>query len=703
MSEITQNKVSLAAQKDIEELESKIAAFRKGEIPEEKFKAYRLTRGVYGQRQFGVQMFRLKIPGGRISTDQLRTIADLSTRYATGNIHLTTRQNVQFHHVKLDDSPAIWKGLEAAGLTAREACGNTVRNITASHKAGIDPEEPFDVNPYVEAVFQYFLRNPVCQEMGRKIKIAFSSSEKDTAFAFIHDFGFIPRIVNGEKGFKVLVGGGLGAQTLLAQEIYDFLPEERLVSFLEAALRIFDRFGEREKRMKARLKFLIKKIGLTEFKRLVEYEEKVIPLRITQFSPKTYSPEKPSKSIHDIKITDDTYHNWLEHNVFEQKQKGYFGIIVKIPLGDISATKAVQLADLIDDYIGGDIIISVHQGLLIRYAKKDALKIIYQSLKELDLHHTGAERFADVTSCPGTDTCNLAVTNSTALASVLENVIRQEFPQWVNSKLFGVKISGCMNACGQHMIAPIGLHGSSIKFGEKVIPAMQVVLGGGLRADGSGLAAEKIIKLPTKRIPDALRRLLHDYQENASNGVFFPDYFIEKGKMYFYSLLKPLADTSTLKNEDYMDWKQNKPFRAEIGLGECAGVAYDLVSSIFEDAEDKLRHAKNQFHEKQYEHALYNSYNALITTAKALLLSEDISCNTQSGIIKDFDEHFVRKGKISLSNSFEDIVYQIAEYTPSVTFAALYLKTAEEFLASANNYRNVQINNKEVVTHFYKA
>ena len=249
--------ISKVAAADIQELDQKIQSFRMGQIAEERFKSFRLARGVYGQRQQGVQMFRIKLPYGKLTADQLDTIADLSETYTNSNLHLTTRQNIQLHFVKLEDTPEMWRRLEQSGLTIKEACGNTVRNITASPFAGIDPEEPFDVTPYARAVFEYFLRNPINQEMGRKFKIAFSSSRSDAAFTFIHDIGLVPKVNAGKRGFEVLVGGGLGAQSFMALKAYDFLPEESLIPFIEATLRVFDRYGERERRHKARFKYLI--------------------------------------------------------------------------------------------------------------------------------------------------------------------------------------------------------------------------------------------------------------------------------------------------------------------------------------------------------------------------------------------------------------------------------------------------------------
>jgi len=259
---------------EIEQLDKKIIDFSLDKISEDKFKHYRLTRGVYGQKQLGVQMIRIKLPIGKVTPVQLRKIAEVSEQYSDGNLHLTTRQAIQIHYVKLNDAPKVWKELNEVDVTLRESCGNTIRNVTASATAGIDTLEPFDVSPYAQAFADYFLRNPISQDMGRKIKVAFSASDLDTAYTFIHDLGFIPRIKedNGklERGFKVVIGGGLGAQAMIAQTALEFLHEDKLLPFSEAIVRVFDRYGERAKRNKARLKYLVKKIGLDQFLILVE-------------------------------------------------------------------------------------------------------------------------------------------------------------------------------------------------------------------------------------------------------------------------------------------------------------------------------------------------------------------------------------------------------------------------------------------------
>jgi sulfite reductase (ferredoxin) len=708
MSLPTQTSLSQAALRDIRELEEKITAFTLGQLPEDRFKAFRLTRGVYGQRQQGVQMFRLKIPYGKITPAQLRTVALLSEQYASGNIHLTTRQNIQLHHVKVADSPRLWEALEGVGLTAREACGNTVRNITASALAGIDPEEPFDVTRHVNAAFSFFLRNPICQDMGRKIKIAFSSSARDSAFTFIHDLGFIPVVRQEDdltlRGFKVVIGGGLGAQAILAQTYTEFLPEYALIQFIEAVLRVFDRHGEREKRMKARLKFLIKSLGLEEFRRLVEEELRVISERPLLEKGEDFELKKPVREIAMWEGAESHgFAAWKSTNVVAQKQRGYYAAHVRVPLGDIPWQKALELAHFVEEYLGTEFRITVNQGLIIHHVEEEALPILFRFLKQLGFGEPGFGRLTDVTSCPGTDTCNLAVTNSTALSLVLEELIKTKFPFVAHSPQIQIKISGCMNSCGQHMIAGIGFHGSSLKNGERVVPAMQVVLGGGVRPDGTGLIAEKVIKIPSRRIPKAVEALLHDYLVHGE-GAYYPDYFQRRGKMYFYNLLKPLASLEGLSAAEFTDWNAEGEYQPEIGVGECAGVSFDLVSAILGDAREKVLSAREYLEASEWSHAVYQSYNVFITSAKALLLGEDIHCNTQVGILRDLDTHLVATGKLELDGSFETLVSQISHYAPTPAFAQYYHRQAQDFLDLAIRFREGAVQeDKRVIHYYYKA
>ncbi|BDS13799.1 nitrite/sulfite reductase [Aureispira anguillae] len=693
---------------DIIELDRKITDVRLGRIDEERFKHYRLTRGVYGQRQVGVQMFRTKIPFGRLTTEQLEALAQASIQYSTGNLHLTTRQNIQLHYVKLGDSPHLWADLSRAGVTAMGACGNTVRNITASAKAGIHPEELFDVSPYVQAMFEYFLRNPICQEMGRKIKIAFSATDEDSAFAYFHDFGFIPRLKEGKRGFKVLLGGGLGAQAMVAPTVYEFLEEERIIPFVEAAIRVFDRYGEREKRMKARMKFLLKKWGVAHFLSLVEKEYPSLEqLTVHIDTTGNWQPTPPASDLDHKEPTIanvTSYKLWQLTNTFEQKQAGYYAVLLKIRLGDISASSALKLAAIIRQYAANELRLTVNQGILIKYVPKASLAALYNALDELGLADAGFGAIVDITACPGTDTCNLGVSNSTALAKQLENVLLENYAHLIGEKAIQIKISGCMNACGQHMAANIGFHGSSIKVGKEVLPAMQVVLGGGVDEKGNGFIAEKIIKLPSKRIPTALVWLLDDYEEKELGGEYFNDYVKRQGKRYFYNLLKALAIKDNLHPSDFWDWGQEKPYQKEIGVGECAGVAFDMVATIINDAKEKIQLSNQALKENLWGDSIYLSYGAFVIAAKAVLLGVDIKCNTQIGIINDFDKELIETGKFDLDGNFAELVLQINKNTPEEVFAVTYWQQAAAFLEQVIEYRRKELDgSKRVLSEHYKA
>lgn len=700
--------------KDILELESKINAFQIGAIPEDKFKHFRLTRGVYGQRQTGVQMVRIKLPYGKVTSEQLITIANVSDKYATGNLHLTTRQDIQLHYVKVADTPQLWSDLEQAQITLREACGNTVRNVTASAFAGIDPDEPFDVSPYAHALAYFFLRNPICQDMGRKFKIAFSSSERDSAYTFIHDIGFIPRIKNQKKGFKVVIGGGLGAQSFSAQTAFEFLPADQYIPFAESIIRVFDRFGERERRNKARFKFLLKSLGLQEILRLAEAERKALKSQSFVVEESTILKDEvvDHTAIQEVLIPEEeknNYEKWLKANVFKQKQVGFYAIGLQITNGDIHSDTARALAQLVKEYAADDIRVTMNQGLLLKNISAPNLPFWFTELKKIGLAKSGFDTIYDVTTCPGTDTCNLGVTNSMTLAKVIENLLREDYPELVDESAIKIKMSGCMNACGQHMAANIGFSGSSIKVGNLVIPAMQVILGGGVDPKGNARIGDKVVKIPTKRIPKAIKIILDDFANHSIEGEYFNDYYSRQEERYFYHKLKPLSDPALFTEDDYIDWGHQENYVQEIGVGECAGVILDVIGTIIKESEERLQWAKEGLEEVAYPDAIYNAYSSMIISAKALLLSEDKHCNTQMGIIHDFDKNFYKTKKIILSESFEEYILKMNKNEPSKEFAESYLTDAHIFLQKAIAYRNKQIaqdksiENKTIVDSHYKA
>lgn len=682
--------------REIIELDRKIRAYQEGQITDEKFRSLRLARGIYGQRQPGVQMIRIKLPFGKVTFKQLLKIADISDEYASSNLHLTTRQDIQIHYVSLDRTPELWAELAADDITLREACGNTVRNVTASPNAGIDPDEPFDVSPYAHGVFSYFVRNPICQEMGRKFKFGFSSSDKDTAFAYAHDLGFIPkaRIINGEeqRGFKVVLGGGLGAQPMVAHPVHEFLPEDQLIPYSESVIRVFDRYGERNNRNKARLKYVIQKLGLEEVVRLVDEERTANKVQtftidrdaVTQPVP----PDVPTTALGLPEELLLPYEVWRATNVYPQKQDGFLSVYVKVTTGDIPTKKARQLVDGVRGHIADEIRITQNQGLLFKFVREESLPHIFQVLHGLELAQPGFDSVADVTTCPGTDTCNLGISNSTEMTRVLEQFVYANYAELVHNKALKIKISGCMNSCGQHGLAHIGLHGSSMKAAGKVLPAAQIMLGGATLGDGLGRVAERVIKIPSKRVTQALKLLLDDYQALAVESELFHDYYDRQGKDYFYRMLKPLGELTTLTEAEFVDWGHRETFQTAIGVGECAGVVIDLVATLLFESEEKLVWANESYNAGAYADAIYHAYSVFVGTAKALLLDKGINGSSQHAIIREFDTHYTANGGVPLpTENFGILVLQINKYEPSAEFAQHYLGNAISFYEWAMSVR----------------
>lgn len=679
--------------KDIIDLANKLELFKTGKVDEEKFRSLRLARGIYGQRQEGVQMIRIKLPFGKLLCHQLKRIADVSDEYSRGRLHITTRQDIQIHYVDLDRTPELWAELEKDDITLREACGNTVRNVTASETAGIDLKEPFDVSPYADAIFKFFLRNPICQDMGRKFKVSFSSSYEDTGLSYIHDLGFIAKVNNGERGFKVMLGGGLGSQPRHADVLYEFLPSDKIIPLMESVLRIFDRHGERKSRAKARMKFLISSIGLDAFRELIELEQNAIEFKSVPIHFEDFPVIVPSneKALNVVIKDENQFNLWKATNLVRQKQNGYVAIGIKVLLGDFYTDKARLLADLVARYAAGEIRLTLRQNILIPFVREDLIPFFYQELSKLGFTEVGYNKAVDITACPGTDTCNLGIASSTGIAEELERIIKTEYPQYLVNNDLVIKISGCMNACGQHNMANIGFQGMSIRTPDKsVAPALQVLLGGGNRGNGEGYFADKVVKVPSRRGPEALRRILNDFEANAKGKVFL-DYYLMQGEKYFYDLLTNLSDVTTLTPIDFIDWGTNDAYVKAIGIGECAGVVIDLIATLFLESEEKIENSREALKDKIYSNAIYFAYSSMVNSAKALLLSQNISTNTQAGIINQFDVEFVESNKLNLGVTFSDLIYQIKYNTPTEAFAKNYIKSAEDFLAKVRIFREKEI------------
>jgi sulfite reductase (ferredoxin) len=680
-------------EKDILELEKKIHQFKNGELDEEKFRSLRLARGVYGQRQQGVQMVRIKLPYGKVTSNQLRRICDVSDEYSTGRFHITTRQDIQIHYVDLDRTPELWAQLEKDEVTLREACGNTVRNVTASETAGIDIDEPFDVSPYAQALFEYFLRNPISQEMGRKFKVSFSASDADTGLSYMHDLGFIAKIQNGERGFKVMLGGGLGSQPRHADVLFDFLSSDKVIPLMDGVIRVFDRYGERKSRAKARMKFLIKEVGLDGFKELLKEEQKAVPHETFAIDAEAYPKVHPSElEAPEVEISDlETFEKWKSTNLVPQKQEGYVAIGIKVLLGDFYTDKARLLADLVEQYAAGEIRLSLRQNILVPYVREEVLPFFYTELQRLGFTEIGYNTALDITACPGTDTCNLGIASSTGIAEELERIIKTEYPHYITNPDVVIKISGCMNACGQHNMANIGFQGMSIRTKDKLVaPALQVLLGGGNDGNGNGRFADKVLKVPSKRGPEALRLILDDYEANG-NGSSYADYYAEKGQRYFYDFLTHLSDTDNLTAEDFVDWGNTEKYKKEIGIGECAGVVIDLIATLLFESEEKIQNAQEALEAGKWAASIYHSYSSMVNSAKALLTAEKTKTNTHAGIVNDFQEKFVANGRIPVEGGFDTLALQLKSNEPTEAFAKSYLEDARGFLKSVEEFRNQEL------------
>ena len=681
---------STIVEKDIIELATKIQEFKDGKVDEEKFRSLRLARGVYGQRQEGVQMIRIKLPYGKVATNQLRRISDVSDEYSRGRLHITTRQDIQIHYVDLDRTPELWAELEKDNVTLREACGNVVRNVTASETAGFDVNEPFDIQPYAHAIFEEFLRNPICQEMGRKFKVSFSNTDEDTGLSYLHDIGFIAKLENGVVGFKVMVAGGLGSQPHTAKPLYDFLPADEIIPLMNAILRVFDRYGERKSRAKARMKFLMAKIGLDAFKALVEEQRIAVPYTSVAIDANAY-PQPVIAEVSDIpsvEIKDkEAFELWKSTNLIPQKQAGYVAVGIKVLLGDFYTDKARLLADLVDKYAAGEVRLSLRQNIVIPHVKLELVEVVYAELEKLGFVTAGYNKAVDITACPGTDTCNLGIASSTGISEELERVIASEYPQYLKNQDIVIKISGCMNACGQHNMADIGFQGMTVRTKDKLVaPALQVLLGGSNKGNGEATFSDKVVKIPSKRGPEALRRILNDYEANA-NGKSFADYYVEKGERYFYDFLTDLSVVDNLTAEDFIDWGNTEEYVKAIGVGECAGVVIDLIETLFFESDEKIANAKEALENGVFSDAIYHAYSSQINSAKAILLAEKKKTNTQADIVNNFNVEFVEKGLIELEGTFADQVYAINQNAPSKEFATAFIATAESFLAKVRAFR----------------
>jgi sulfite reductase (NADPH) hemoprotein beta-component len=598
---------SFAEQADVDLFLSTLGKFERGEIGAEQWRAFRLLHGTYGQRQPGdLSMLRVKLPQGVVLAPQLEALAEVAERFSRGFGHITTRQNVQFHFVRLRDVEPALRLLADAGVTTREACGNSVRNITACPYAGVAPDELFDPTPYAEAMTRHFLRHPLSSSLPRKFKIAFEGCRDDHALTAIHDIGVRAQLRHeggrARRGFRVRVGGGTATLPTSAGVLVEFLPAGELLALAEAVVRVFHRLGDRQRRQANRMKFLIRQLGWERFRTEVEAELAAVSAAgapalpfppenpPVEEAPAGARPEPPSAdelaaragrtplrgpgvvpAVGRDPADDAAFAAWRATNVRQQRQRGYATAAVTLALGDVTADQLRILADLSRSYGDGAARVTQSQDLVLRWVREADLRGLFERLAAAGLGKDGADTIADVVSCPGAESCKLAVTASRGLGRLLEQHLRARPDLVAAARDLTIKMSGCPNGCSQHHVAAIGLQGSARKVGGRAAPQYFVLLGGGV--DDAGARFGRLAaKIPARRVPEAVERLLALHRARRSEGegaaAFFARVPVEEVKSALAGLGELTAETAA--PEDFVDLGEDREFRPESMEGECA-------------------------------------------------------------------------------------------------------------------------------------
>ena len=559
---------------DIESFRRSSADFLAGRLTDDGFRPHRLRRGVYGQRQPGVQMIRTKVPGGLLTAAQMRQLARIADEFGGGKGHLTTRQNMQFHFVPLTRVPDLLHLLADVRLTTREACYNTVRNVTACPLSGLHPQEPFDVQPYARRLAFAFLHKELTDNLPRKFKVAFSGCPDDCMATAINDVGLRAVIRDGERGFRMTVAGGLGPLPVEARLLDEFVPAERIVNRVEAVIRVFNRHGNRNNKNKARLKFVLRERGFDWLKDAIDEEYADIlanggismPAQVPEWFG-GFQPVPPPRGSGDLlpvfEPSSEAYRAWRETNTQPQKQAGYTIVTVRVPQGNLTGDHMRGLADLSEQAGDGSLRFTMNQNVVLAYVPNGAVKRVYSALGSLGLNETGADEIRDIVTCPGAYSCNLGITKTMGLGAALETVVAKE-TDWGVRKL-KINASGCPNSCGQHWIADIGFYGNARKIEGREVPYYLMLLGG--TDNQFGLAIQS---LPARLAPVALERVLKHFKANREAGESFRAYVLRYKVETFRKLTADLAKPAELFPEMYQDWGDEVDYSLELGRGECA-------------------------------------------------------------------------------------------------------------------------------------
>jgi sulfite reductase beta subunit-like hemoprotein len=572
-------------EREFDDFDNEAEQFLSGALAEEQFIGFRLKQGVYGQRQPDVQMVRVKLPFGGVTPEQMEAFADVVEKWAPLNKgHITTRQNIQIHHVPLRDMEALIREISAVGLSSREGCGNTVRNVTGDPWAGVAADEVFDPTPYAGAYVRYFVRHPTTQLMPRKIKTAFTGSDEDRAITGIHDIAFLSRERDGVKGFEIRVGGGTSIMARVAPTLYEFVEADNgdYLKVSEAVLRIFDRQEWlRVNRARARIKVLIDKIGIDAFREQVEEElqgewaeERDFDVERLRFDDEEeeHAPERPAAPASPNGDRSE-FDRFLQGNVQPQRQDGFVAVEVKIDRGDLTPEQFRGLAAIMREFTGGYARSTVQQNLVLRWVRDESLYEVWERLGKLGLAEAGADEITDVVSCPGTDSCKLGITSSMGLnRAIKQRLEAMEIEDELTRKVH-IKMSGCPNGCSQHHIANVGFYGASLKVGERQIPAYIPHIAGNYEGGEVVFGTRLKSRLPAKRVPEAVERWLRLYEAERAEGEEFNAFAERAGAPRFEEEVKDLTlpvEFSLETMQQFIDWNRSSPYKVERGEGECA-------------------------------------------------------------------------------------------------------------------------------------
>jgi sulfite reductase beta subunit-like hemoprotein len=575
-------------EREFDDFDNEAEAFLADQLPENEFIGFRLKQGVYGQRQPDVQMVRVKLPFGGVTPEQMDAFASVVEKYAPLNKgHITTRQNIQIHHVPLRDMESLIREIAPSGLSSREGCGNTMRNVTGDPWAGVAPDEIFDPTPYAGAYIRYFVRHPTTQLMPRKIKTSFTGSAEDRAISGIHDIALLAREKDGVKGFEIRVGGGTSIMARVAPTLYDFVDADNgdYIKVTEAVLRIFDRQDWlRVNRARARIKVLVDKIGIDAFRELVDEElegewveerefsaELVERLRYNDDEGANAAPAPPEAASPNGDRTE--FERYLAGNVQAQRQEGFSTVEVKVTRGDLTPEQFRGLGQIMREFTGGYARSTVQQNFVLRWVRDEALYDVWQRLTELGLGEAGAREISDVVSCPGTDSCKLGIASSMGLNRAVKERIDSMQIEDELTKRIHIKMSGCPNGCSQHHIANIGFYGASLKVGDRQIPAYIPHIGGKYEGGEVIFGTRLKSRLPAKRVPEAVERWVKLYEGNRVDGEEFNDFAERTGAESFEAEVKDLTmppEFSLETMQQFIDWNRSSPYKVERGEGECA-------------------------------------------------------------------------------------------------------------------------------------